>query len=66
MDNDNDKPCPWPSGHPEGQAQRALFEIEGPDEDGCVWLHAGNMTVNLGPKGAVAERLYAWLASIEQ
>lgn len=53
--NDNDE-----------QEQAAPFYIEGPDEDGCVWLHAGTMTVNLGPKDRVAERLYEWLASVEQ
>jgi hypothetical protein len=66
MSNDNDVPCPWPAVHPEGAEQGALFKVEGPDEDGCVWLHAGNMTVNLGPKTAVAECFYAWLASVEQ
>lgn len=55
MSNDNDEP-----------EQGALFELEGPCEDGCVWLLAGDTTLNLGPKAAVAERLYAWLASIEQ
>jgi hypothetical protein len=65
MSNDNDKPCPWPEEHPDGDEQGALFMIEGPDEDGCVWLHARNMVVNLGPKHAVAAMLCAWLASIE-
>jgi hypothetical protein len=65
MTNDNDEPCPWPKGHPEGEEQGALFQVEGPDEDGCVWLHAGNMTVNLGPKDAVAAIFYSWLASVE-
>jgi hypothetical protein len=55
-DNDDDSPCPWP----EEPQQGALFEIEGPDEDGCVWLHAGNMTVNLGPRNSVTEVLSQW------
>lgn len=66
MTNDNDKPCPWPEGHPEGEEQGALFHIEGPDEDGCVWLHSGNYTINLGPKYAVADRFATWLGDIEE
>jgi hypothetical protein len=63
--NDEGDPCPWLSGHVEGNEQGALFEIEGPDEDGCVWLHAGATTVNLGPRDRVAERLQEWLANVE-
>jgi hypothetical protein len=47
-------------------AQSARFQIEGPDEDGCVracsaegrdiWCH------NLGPTDKVAEVLSRWLA----
>jgi hypothetical protein len=33
-------------------AQPALFDIEGPDEDGCVWLcnEQGQRCFNLGPE----------------
>ncbi len=45
--------------------QEALFEIEGPDEDSCVWLTGeGGVHVNLGPRDAVAEKLAAWLTEI--
>ena len=49
------------------EAERgALFEIEGPDEDSCVWLVAGTreeaVVVNLGPREAVATKLADWLA----
>jgi len=34
--------------------QEALFDIEGPDEDGCVWAKFANGTVeNMGPRDAV-------------
>lgn len=50
-------------------AQEALFEIEGPDEDECVWLVSGSgpsaVVVNLGPRPAVAEKLADWLAKID-
>lgn len=50
--------------------QQALFQIEGPDEDGCVWIcSAEGRSVwceNLGPKAKVAEALSQWLASIDQ
>ena len=49
--------------------QGALFEIEGPDEDACVWLVSGQgesaVVVNLGPREAVAEKLTQWLAEID-
>jgi hypothetical protein len=49
--------------------QGALFEIEGPDEDACVWLVAGKgadaVVVNLGPREAVATKLADWLAEID-
>lgn len=45
--------------------QEALFELEGPDEDGCVWILSGvgmdAQTFNLGPRAAVAERFIEWL-----
>jgi hypothetical protein len=50
----------------DGDPQGALFEIEGPDEDGCVWLTGeGGVHVNLGPREAVAEKLAGWLAEID-
>jgi hypothetical protein len=49
--------------------QDALFEIEGPDEDGCVWIcSAAGRDVwcqNLGPREKVAEKLADWLAEID-
>jgi hypothetical protein len=49
--------------------QGALFEIEGPDEDGCVWACSPKgrdvWCRNLGPADAVAERLSQWLGSID-
>lgn len=49
--------------------QEALFELEGPDEDGCVWIQSTNPAqpwgLNLGPKDKVAERLSEWLGSID-
>jgi hypothetical protein len=56
---------PADSGNDE-EPQGALFEIEGPDEDACVWLVSGKgegaVVVNLGPRDAVAEKLAQWLA----
>ena len=50
----------------EGDEQDALFQIEGPDEDGCVWVcSAAGREVwchNLGPRSKVAEKMFAWLA----
>jgi len=49
--------------------QDALFEIEGPDEDGCVWICSSKgrdvWCQNLGPKEAVAEQFCQWLGSID-
>jgi len=45
--------------------QGALFRIEGPDEDGCVWIcaEAGRdiWCHNLGPRGPAAEKMIEWL-----
>jgi hypothetical protein len=53
----------------EDPEQCALFEIEGPDEDGCVWIcAAGGRDVwcqNLGPREKVAEKLAQWLSEID-
>ena len=50
--------------------QQALFQIEGPDEDGCVWICSSEGRAvwceNLGPRDKVAEVLSQWLASIDQ
>jgi hypothetical protein len=39
--------------------QDALFYIEGPNEDGCVWIHGPRSrhpwTQNLGPRQKVAD-----------
>jgi len=50
--------------------QEALFDIEGPDEDGCVWACSpgGRRDIwcrNLGPADKVAEKLSQWLASYD-
>ena len=49
--------------------QGALFHIEGPDEDGCVWIcSAGGRDVwcqNLGPVSKVGPVFSDWLASVE-
>ena len=48
--------------------QAALFEIEGPDEDGCVWACAPQgrdvWCRNLGPKEKVVEVFLRWLAEV--
>ena len=49
--------------------QDALFQIEGSDEDGCVWIcSAAGRDVwchNLGPAAKVSEALSQWLASYD-
>jgi len=49
--------------------QEALFELEGPDGDGCVWIthkDAGTQsTFNLGPRDKVAEAFADWLIKID-
>jgi hypothetical protein len=48
--------------------QAVLFEIEGPDEDGCVWAcspEGGHVWCqNLGPKHKVIEVFSKWLAGL--
>jgi hypothetical protein len=50
--------------------QDALFQIEGPDEDGCVWACSSEgrdiWCHNLGPKEKVAGVLGRWLRSVEE
>jgi hypothetical protein len=50
--------------------QDALFEIEGPDEDGRVWLcSAGgqsNWCRNVGPRDEAVEVLSQWLSSLDE
>ena len=52
----------------EGPEQQALFSIEGPDEDGCVWICSSEgrdvWRRNLGPCGKVTDKLSQWLASV--
>jgi hypothetical protein len=52
----------------DGEPQGALFQIEGPDEEACVWLVAGAgesaLVLNLGARDAVAEKLAHWLVEI--
>ena len=50
-------------------SQAAAFQIEGPDEDGCVWACSlkGDPEVwcrNLGPLEVVVEILSRWIESI--
>ena len=49
--------------------QQALFQIEGPDEDGCVWICSAEgrdvWCQNLGPAERVVEVLSQWLGSID-
>ena len=49
--------------------QDALFYLEGPDEDGCVWICSadvpGQWCHNLGPADKVAEVLSQWLGTID-
>ena len=51
----------------DGPEQKALFEIDGPDEDGCVWICSAEgrdvWCRNLGPFDAVAEVVANWLAA---
>ena len=47
----------------------ALFEIEGPDEDGCVWICSAagrDVWCHIpGPRDELAEVLSQWLGSID-
>ena len=49
--------------------QDALFQIEGADEDGCVWICSAEgrdtWCQNLGPRDKVAEVLSDWLGQID-
>ena len=51
------------------KVQKALFQLEGPDEDGCVWACSSEgrdvWCQNLGPPEKVADVLCRWLASIK-
>lgn len=53
----------------EDAAQAALFQIEGPDEDGCVWACSTEgrdvWCANLGPSAKVAEVMWQWLGTID-
>jgi hypothetical protein len=50
-------------------AEDALFQIEGPDDEGWVWACSPEgreiWCQNLGQKDAVAEALSQWLASLD-
>lgn len=54
----------------DGSEQPALFQLEGPDEDGCVWACSPEgrdvWCQNLGPKDRVVEVLSQWLGEIEE
>ena len=53
----------------EEPAQEALFQLEGSDEDGCVWACSpGGRDIwcqNLGPAEKVAEVMSQWLGSLD-
>ena len=48
------------------RVEEALFQIEGPDEDGCVWACSTEgrdvWCANLGPRDKVATVMSQWLA----
>ena len=48
--------------------QEAFFQIEGPDEDDCVWICSpkgrGVWCQNLGPTDKVTNAMVEWLGSI--
>ena len=50
----------------EERAQWALFDISGPDERGWVWLKANGVSVNLGLRDEVADKLAGWLRDLER
>jgi hypothetical protein len=49
--------------------QNTLFEIQGPDEDGCVWICSPEgrevWCQNLGPYEKAAEVMASWLAATD-
>lgn len=49
--------------------QDALFTLDGPDEDGCVWVCSNDISnpwcQNLGQQDKVAEVLARWLDEID-
>jgi hypothetical protein len=51
----------------DGPEQKALFQIEGPDEDGCVWICSAEgrkvWCQNLGPFEPAAAVIAKWLAA---
>jgi hypothetical protein len=55
--------------HMDQPEQGALFRIEGPDEDGCVWICSADgrdvWCHNLGRRDKVAEILSRWLCSVD-
>lgn len=56
-------------GMDDGSEQEALFELQGPDENGCVWACSPEgrdvWCQNLGPVDKVVDVLSRWLESIE-
>jgi hypothetical protein len=53
----------------DGPEQGADFRIEGPDEDGCVWICSAEgrdvWCRNLGPKEPAAAVMADWLGQID-
>jgi hypothetical protein len=52
----------------EEPGQEALFQIEGPDEDGCVWICSAEgrdvWCQNLGPADKAASVMLDWLGAV--
>ncbi|HMI41478.1 MAG TPA: hypothetical protein VK485_09650 [Sphingomicrobium sp.] len=53
---------------PDDPLQDSLFEIDGPDDEGNVWIVSPEgrnvWSVNLGPQDIVAEVMADWLEQI--
>lgn len=53
----------------DGPAQQAMFVIEGPDEDGCVWMCSPEgrdvWCQNLGPYEKAAKVMADWLSATD-
>jgi len=59
----------WEKVMTERPEQDAQFVIEGPDEDGCVWICSSEgreaWCANLGPKDKAAELFSDWLGQVD-
>jgi hypothetical protein len=54
---------------PDNPPQDSLFEIDGPDDEGNVWIVSPEgrnvWSVNLGPQAVVVEVMSDWLEQIK-